>query len=331
MPGHEIIVVGASAGGVEAVPRLIASLPQNLPASIFVVLHIPALGPDLLAEIVGRNAALTVKNAVDGEVIEPGRVYLAPPDQHLQVELGIVRLTRGPRENRHRPAIDALFRSAAEAYGPRVTGVVLSGYLDDGTAGLNSVKTHGGIAIVQDPKDAAAPGMPESALRNVKVDHCLPLADIGPLLVRLVSTPTIRPEIALEKPKEKRQMSPKDMKTRFGPPTPFVCPECNGPLWETQVGTAPLQFRCHVGHSYSPDSLLADHADALERALWSAVRTFDEQAALLRRLGERRQLTQSYNTDLETRAAKFEGDAEAIRKLLQATPSKPTRSIHEFN
>ena len=320
MAGHEIIVIGASAGGVDALPRLIGTLPADLPASVFVVLHIPSLSPDLLTKIIGRDAALKVKNGVDGEKIERGQVYLAPPDQHLQMEGGCVRVIRGPRENRHRPSVDALFRSAAEAYGPRVTGVVLTGYLDDGTAGLNSVKTHGGTAIVQDPKDAAAPGMPESALRNVKVDHCVPLAEIGPLLVQLATSQSVRKRKKGATPMgkmEKRQMSPAEMETKFGPPTGFICPECSGPLWETKPG-GPLQFRCHVGHAYSPDSLLADHADGLERALWSAVRTFDEQAALLRRLGERRFQSQSYGSNLEERAGKFEGDAEAIRKLLQA-------------
>jgi len=318
MSGHEIIVVGASAGGVDAVPRLIASLPADLPASVFVVLHIPAVGPDLMAGIVSRNAALKVGSGVDGEPIKRGRVYLAPPDRHLQVENGYVRLTRGPRENRHRPSIDALFRSAAEAYGPRVTGVVLTGNLDDGTAGLNSVKTHGGVAIVQDPADAAAAAMPQSALRNVKVDYCVPLAEIGPLLVRLATSR----KVAGKKPRatrvEKRQLTPREMEKKFGRPTGFVCPECNGPLWETKTGLS-VQFRCHVGHAYSPDSLLADHADGLERALWSAVRTFDEQAALLRRLGERRFQSQTYGANLEERAEKFERDADAIRKLLQTS------------
>lgn len=316
MPGHDIIVIGASAGGVDALPLLIASLPADLPAAVFIVLHLPAHGPDVLAEIVGRHAALPVRYAVEGEEIQPGRVCLGPRDRHLQMEGGRVRLTRGPRENRCRPAIDALFRSAAEAYGPRVAGVVLSGYLDDGTAGLNRVKIHGGVAIVQDPREAAAPDMPASALRNVKVDHCVALAEIGPLLVRLAAEP------AAPRPKpqagaaEKRELSPRAMETKFGPPTAFVCPECNGPLWETDSGPA-LQFRCHVGHAYSPDSLLADHADGLERALWSAVRTFDEQAALLRRLGVRRFHSQFYGPNLEERAAAYEGNADAIRKLLQ--------------
>ncbi len=318
MLGHEIIVVGASAGGVDAVPRLIASLPANLPASVFVVLHIPAVGPDLMAAIVGRNAKLEVGNAIEGETIKRGHVYLAPPDRHLQIEVGRVRLNRGPRENRHRPSIDALFRSAAEAYGPRVTGVVLTGYLDDGTAGLNRVKTRGGIAIVQDPKDAAAPGMPQSALHNVKVDHCLPLDEIGPLLIRLATSHTIPKRKPLAARVEKRQLTPREMNEKFGLPTAFVCPECSGPLWETKTGKS-LQFRCHVGHAYSPDSLLADHADGLERALWLAVRTFDEQAALMRRLGNRSFRSQTFGPNLDERAAGFERDADVIRKLLQTS------------
>lgn len=317
MHGHEIIVIGASAGGVSAVPQLIASLPADLPASVFVVLHLPAHGPDLLPEIIGRHAALPVRNGIDGEEIQRGRVYVAPADRHLQMEPGRVRLTRGPRENRFRPAVDALFRSAAEAYGPRVTGVILSGYLDDGTAGLNRIRTHGGVTIVQDPKDAAAPGMPESALRNVKVDHCLPLAEIGPLLVRLATSQPVPPRKPIAVAVEKRELGPREMVKKFGRPTAFVCPECSGPLWETKTGPA-LEFRCHVGHAYSPDSLLADHAEGLERALWSAVRTFDEQAALLRRLGERRYRGEAFGPNLEARAATCEGNADAIRRLLQA-------------
>lgn len=314
---QNIIVIGASAGGVDVLPKLIASLPADLPAAVFVVLHIPAQGPDLLPQIIGRDAALSVRNGIDGEKIQRGRVYLAPPDHHLQMDPGCVRLARGPRENRHRPAIDALFRSAAEAHGPRVIGVVLTGHLDDGTAGLNSVKTQGGIAIVQDPKDAVAPAMPASALRNVKVDHCVPLPEIGPLLVRLAASQTRLKRKIKPVRVRKRSMTPKEMEKEFGPPTPYVCPECNGPLWETKSSSS-LQFRCHVGHAYSPDSLLADHAEGLERALWSAVRTFDEQAALLRRLGERRFQSQSYGSKLEDRAGECEAKAEVIRKLLQS-------------
>ncbi len=317
MFGHDIIVVGASAGGVDALPKLIGCLPHDLPAAVFIVLHIAAQGPDLLPEIIQRAASLSVAHGRDGEKIRPGHVYVAPPDHHLQVKGLCVRLSRGPRENFHRPSIDTLFRTAAESYGSRVVGVVLTGSLDDGTAGLHAVKSHGGIAIVQDPKDALVPAMPQSALRNVKVDHCLPLSEIGAVLVRLAAKRTLAWRKNGVSRMEKRILSPKAMEKKFGLPTSFVCPECNGPLWETKAGPS-LQFRCHVGHAYSPDSLLADHANGLERALWSAVRTFDEQAALLRRLGERKHQSESMGQRWEAKAKEHEKHAEVIRQLLHS-------------
>jgi two-component system chemotaxis response regulator CheB len=198
-----------------------------------------------------------------------------------------------------------------------VIGVVLTGYLDDGTAGLHAVKSRGGIAVVQDPEDAVSPAMPASALRNVKVDHCVSLAKMGPLLVRLAATRTVRKrKKGVSSRMEKRSMRPKEMEDRFGLPTFFVCPECNGPLWETKSDQS-LQFRCHVGHAYSPESLLADAGDGLERALWSAVRTFDERAGLLRRLGERKHLADPFKKDWAAKAKELEKQAEVIRKLIR--------------
>ena len=243
MFGHDIIVIGASVGGVDALPRLIGSLPADLPASVFVVLHSAPEGPGLLPEIIRKTSALAVRHAVNGEKILQGRVYIAQPDYHLMVNGSRVRVVRGPKENFHRPSIDTLFRTAAESFGARVVGVILTGNLDDGTAGLYTVKAFGGIAIVQDPKDATAPAMPRSALHNVKVDRCLPLAKIGPLLVRLATTRDI-PGRKKGASARKRFLIPKDMEKEFGLPTSFVCPECDGPLWETKPGRA-LQFRCH--------------------------------------------------------------------------------------
>ena len=315
MFGHDIIVIGASVGGIEAVPRLIASLPADLPASVFVVQHTTPQGPDMLPNIIRRTSSLSVALTIDGETIRKGQVYVARPDHHLQLKGTRVRLSRGPRENFHRPSIDALFRTAAESYGPRVVGVVLTGNLDDGTAGLHAVKSLGGIAIVQDPKDAVAPSMPQSALRNVKVNHCLPLAKIGPLLVRLATKRDItRSKKVLSA--RKRFMRPKAMEKEFGLPTSFVCPECDGPLWETKPGRS-LQFRCHEGHAYSPDSLLADHADGLERALWSVARTFDERASLLRRLGKRKYHSETVGKNWGNTAKELEPKGELIRKLLK--------------
>ncbi|MHB8597769.1 MAG: chemotaxis protein CheB [Ktedonobacteraceae bacterium] len=185
MPEHDIIVIGASAGGVEALITLTATLPPNLQAAVFIVLHIPAQSPSMLPDILNRAGSLKVVSATDNAKIEYGHIYVAPPDFHLLVESEHIRVVSGPRENRHRPAIDPLFRSAASAYGSRVMGVILTGSLDDGTAGLQAIKRCGGLAIVQDPQDALFPSMPLSALANVQVDYTLPLAQIGPLLGNL--------------------------------------------------------------------------------------------------------------------------------------------------
>jgi len=315
MFGHDIIVIGASVGGVDALPRLIENLPASLPASLFIVLHSAPDGPGLLPEIIRKTSALPVRHAADGERIVQGRIYVAKPDYHLMLNGRHVRVVRGPKENFHRPSIDALFRTAAESYGARVAGVILTGNLDDGTAGLYAVKTLGGIAIVQDPKDASAPAMPQSALRNVKVDHCLPLARIGPLLVRLAAKRDV-PARKKGATARKRFLIPNAMEKEFGLPTSFVCPECDGPLWETKPGRA-LQFRCHEGHAYSPDSLLAAQEQWLERTLWSSARSFDERANLLRRLGKRKYHSETVGKNWGSKAKELEQQSELIRKLLK--------------
>ena len=184
----DIIVVGASAGGLEALRVIVGALPADLSASLFIVMHTAPDAPGILADILNLAGRLTAKSAKDNELIRPGTIYVAPPDRHLLIEATVVRVTLGPGENRFRPAIDPLFRSAAQTYGPRVVGVILTGYLDDGTAGLLMVKQMGGTAIVQDPSDALVPFMPQNALDHVNVDYCLPINEIAPLLVRLSET-----------------------------------------------------------------------------------------------------------------------------------------------
>jgi two-component system chemotaxis response regulator CheB len=186
---HDVVVVGASAGGIDALTRIVSRLPGDLPAAVFVVLHVSAGATSVLPAILTRHGRLPARHATSGEAIEPGTIYVAPPDHHLVLEAGSIALSRGPRENRVRPAIDALFRSAAVAYGARVIGVVLSGYLDDGAAGLAVIKKHGGLAIVQDPDDAQCAGMPRAALEAVDADHVTQVDDAGPLIGRLVRTP----------------------------------------------------------------------------------------------------------------------------------------------
>src|SRR5690349_180578 len=189
MPGHDIIVTRASAGGVEALRAVVAVLPADLPAAVFVVLHIPAQSPSMMPSILSRAGPLPAAHPTDGEPIRPGHIYVAPPDCHLLIDHERVRGVRGPRENRTRPAVDPLFRTAARAYGPRVVAVVLTGTLDDGTAGLQAVKQRGGLAVVQDPRDAMYAGMPRSALQHTPVDYVVPLSEIGPLISRLVREP----------------------------------------------------------------------------------------------------------------------------------------------
>ena len=186
MAGRDIIVVGASTGGVEALSTLVAGLPEDFPAAVFSVIHFPPQARSVLPRILSKAGLLPAKHAVDGEPIRSGQIFVARPDYHLMLEWERVRVVHGPRENRCRPAVDPLFRSAARAYGPRVIGVVLTGALDDGTAGLLAVKSQGGVAVVQDPEDALVPGMPSSALRYVDVDHCLPLSEIPALLSKVV-------------------------------------------------------------------------------------------------------------------------------------------------
>lgn len=264
MQGRDIIVVGASAGGVEALSEIVAGLSADFPASVFVVLHSSAESPSVLAGILDRAGPLPARYAEDRERIEPGRVYVAPADQHLVIEPTRVRLTRGPKENRFRPAVDPLFRSAAQVYGPRVVGVVLTGGLDDGTSGLLAVKKLGGTAVVQDPRGAFVSSMPRSALEHVEVDYCLPLREIAPRLVRLVNSQADEGEGVREVP-EKLEIEVKIAKEdkateagvlRLGDPSLYACPDCHGVL--LRVDDAALQrFRCHTGHAYTLEALLS--------------------------------------------------------------------------
>jgi two-component system chemotaxis response regulator CheB len=295
LPSNDIIVIGASAGGVQALSEVVASLPADLPAAVFAVLHLTPFGRSALPQILNRSSHLVARHPEDGEEIRPGHVYVAPPDRHLALDHGRVLLGRGPTENGHRPAVDVLFRTAARAYGPRVVGVVMTGNLDDGTAGLALIKERGGIAVVQDPKEADYPGMPESALRNVAVDHVLPLAGIGSLLADLARNGSNGGKGVLTPPAgDPEGVDPGDIETGLqeawlysGAPSGLTCPECAGALWEMTNGEGPLHFRCRTGHAYSPESLLAKQNGSLEAALWAAVRSLEENAALTRRLEKR--------------------------------------------
>lgn len=331
MPGHDIIVIGASAGGVETLTKLVRNLPPDLPAAVFVVLHFPSHGTSVLPSILNRAGTLPASHYEDGETIQPGRIYVASPDRHLLVKPGCIRSIRGPRENSHRPAIDPLFRTAARAYGNRVVGVVLSGVLDDGTAGLAVIKQQGGIAVVQDPDDALYPGMPNSAIANVAVDHILPLSKIASILVHLAHQPVVEGPKAVPKTMEtESDMAELDLTAlnkdeKPGTPSGFGCPECGGVLWELSNGKL-SRFRCRTGHAYSPESLLAEQSDGIESALWSALRALEESATLTRRMAERSQRSQLplVATRFHERAAEAEANAALLRQLLLQSEPKPT-------
>jgi two-component system chemotaxis response regulator CheB len=295
----KLIVIGASLGGVEALKTLFSGLPQNLSAALFVVWHTAPESPNLLPSILQRATPLPVASAEDGATIQAGRAYIARPDFHLAVSAastpgaGIVRLTRGPKENRFRPAIDVLFRSAAVAFDSRVIGVVLTGALDDGASGLYAIKERGGVAVVQDPLDAECPNMPINAMRATDVDHVAPIAQMSELLVRLANEP-------LQEQSQEQEGGgttvPENLKTEvrialedgglengameLGNPSTFTCPECHGVLLQIKEGNL-TRFRCHTGHAFTLDALLAELTKSSEETLWSALRSIQETELVL--------------------------------------------------
>ena len=308
MSRRDIIVIGASAGGIEALRVLLSSLPIDLPASVFIVLPSSEDSPELLPEVLNRSSRSPVLYAVHNMPIFPSRVYVAPSGaSHLTVDRGSVRLTPGPRENRHRPSIDALFRSASIAYGPRVVGVVLTGHLDDGSAGLADVKRRGGVAIVQTPEEATASSMPRNAIENTSVDHILPLAEIGPKLA----------ELANQELPERLKLVP-NVTGLQETGSAYSCPECGGVLREIREGEM-TRFECRVGHVYSPESLDQDQIVAIERALWAAIRSLEEHAEFSARLANRSREANRLRlaTRFGERAKANQENAAALRELLE--------------
>jgi two-component system chemotaxis response regulator CheB len=342
---RDVVVVGASAGGVEALARLVASLPADLPAAVLVVLHVLPGGRSVLGEILARAGQLPAASAADGVRIERGRIYVAPPDHHLLLDGDTLRLGRGPRENGHRPAIDLLFRSAARSRGPRVIGVVLTGLLDDGAAGLRAVKERGGAAVVQSPEDALYPAMPTSAIAATDVDAVIPLdqmaATIGRLLtepvpaysperehdavVALGSRPAVAEAEALAGVEDTAAASDSIAAAGLhGTLTGLTCPECGGALRETRDG-ALHRFTCKVGHSYSVESMLSEQGRALESTLSGALRALEERADLLRRLARRS--SGITRRRFEQRSRQADEDADRVRATLLAAGREPAGDL----
>lgn len=313
-----IVAIGASQGGVEALHALLPKLPADFPAAILIVVHVGA-GPSMLPFILNDAGTLPASHPTDGETIEPGHIYVAPADHHLVVSDGRMELSRGPRENWTRPAIDPLFRSVAESYGAGAIGVVLTGRLNDGTAGLYEIKRRGGIAVVQDPGDAEAPSMPESALANVDVDFCVPLREIPELLVRLVREPSI-PKTSLKTGVSAMEHSNVQMQR----PVAQTCPECGGAMREETLGKL-TQFRCHIGHVMTAQVLAAAQLEILERDLSSVLRMLNERAELCRDIADKHAARGDTEAEAEwRRAAEEASDREAaIKRMTEAEWERP--------
>ena len=328
MAKKDIVVLGASAGGIEALSEMVAHLPTEFPASLFVVVHVPEGARSALPKILSRRGKLPAVHPQDGDLIEKGRIYVAPPNCHLMLGGKRIRLVRGPREHGVRPAVDPLFRSAALNFGSRVIGVILSGNLDDGTAGFEIIKARDGSTIVQDPEEAQYNSMIASAIQNGFVDEVLPAAKISARLVELVKEGAVEEDIGMddrekiEEEEKELAIDELDFAQLHGDDQPgvvsaFVCPECSGTLWEL-TSSDTLRFRCRVGHAFAVDSLLAKQQDAIENAFWVALRALEERGAMMRRLLRRAQQSghtagiQRYNEEAEAVADR----AKTIRDII---------------
>lgn len=323
---RDIVVIGTSAGGVEALTKIVSEFRPGFPAAVFVVCHTTADSPALLADILAHHTRLPVRFASDGGRVETGVVQIAPPDVHLLLEPDRVVLSRGPKHNRTRPAIDPLFRSAARAYGPSVVGVVLTGLLDDGSAGLAEVKRHGGLAVVQSPSDAQFPTMPRNALSATEVDYCVPLSEMAALITRLCAASIeeahwkVSEALDLEARADTGEIVPME---KLGKSSVYSCPECGGVLWEMDDQHL-VRFRCRVGHTFSAEGLASEHHRVTEDTLWAAARSLEESASFARRLSHRcrthnlREAAETY----EARAERDEAHAASIVKMLTRSTDK---------
>lgn len=326
MPTTHVIVIGASAGGITAVRTFLNRLPEKVPAAVFVVVHTSPDGPGLLAAVLDRATPLKVLRAENGIEIRDGHVYVAPPDYHLIIDGRRARLSHGPREHRFRPAIDPLFRTAAQHFGARTVGIVLSGHMADGTHGLALIKKAGGVTLVQDPDEAEVPSMPLTAMRHVGVDYVLPVEEMARVIMGLLMNPRkgqtrkSRPGGAIQTEKPNAEQPGADA-LRTGaldrPPSPFTCPDCGGSLWEIKESGL-VRYRCHVGHGFTADSLREGMDEKLEETLWSALRAIEEGIALRSRMKERAktQRLKAFASSLDDEVAEMVRRAEALRQLL---------------
>jgi two-component system chemotaxis response regulator CheB len=328
---RDVVAAGASAGGVEALRALVAGLPADYPGVVLVVLHLPRDSPSALPAILDRNGPLPAATAVHGEPLRPGRVYVAPNDHHLLVSDGHIRLSRGPAENGHRPAVDPLFRSIARAFGRRAVGVVLSGSRDDGAAGLATIVAQGGTAVVQDPSDALYPWMPRAALIAAPTEHVAPAGKLGALIAEVTAAslpdepPAGTDDAALEAEVRMSELGPVTSDELAAPPAGYGCPSCGGALFQFAADPMP-RYRCRVGHAWSPESLLDEQANTLEGALWMALRALEEKSALSRRMaGNEHHRRAASGARFRDIAADADAARETIRWLIAQIGSAVTQ------
>jgi two-component system, chemotaxis family, protein-glutamate methylesterase/glutaminase len=316
--GRDVVVIGGSAGALDPLKDIVMDLPPDTQAAVVVVLHLSATAPSALATILGRLGGMQVVTPRDGDPLQPGYVYVAVPDRHLELRDGAIGLTLGPRVNGMRPAVDTLFRSAAATYGPRVVGIVLSGGLDDGSGGLAAIRAAGGVGIVQSPDDALMDSMPKNAISVAAPEHVVPSQRLGE---------TIRRVLAEGGSKKERSIGGIEMELvgandTDGQVTGLTCPDCHGSIWLQKDAGGAVAFTCRVGHSYSPETFFELQAENIENALWAGVRSLEEQSSLAAVMGARagklddRQAVERY----EQRRRRAARNAETLRKLLVDRP-----------
>jgi len=318
-PMHrDIIVIGGSAGALDPLRQIARSLPADLPAAVFVVLHLAATQKSTLASILNREAGLPTVIPREGDPVRPGYLYVPTPDHHLEISDGHVRVGRGPRINGSRPAVDVLFRSAA-AFGGRVIGVVLSGALDDGSAGLAAIRAAGGVGIVQSPDDAVLESMPSNAIMVAEPEHVLPAAEIGSTIVRLIGDAVERSGAA-SKPGG-LEMERIGLRDAPGEVTGVTCPDCHGSIWLQRGRGGEVSFACRIGHSYSPESFFEIQRENVENALWAGVRSLEEQASFAEAMAARAAKKEDESSRLRyaKRVEAASENAEILRKLILGT------------
>jgi len=314
MPKRNIVVIGGSAGSHSGLQTIIRALPKNLPAAIFIVVHVAARSVSFLPTLLNRIKRMPAANAEEGEAIKPGRIYVAPPDRHLLLARDHIHLTRGPKEGLHRPSINLTFRSAATSFGDRVIGVLLSGMLDDGASGLWDIAARNGVTVIQDPDEAAFPSMPLNAWEDAPVDFKLKVQQIAPLLTKLVDGNKV------EHMHRRLNVGPKSATEKF---SGFTCPECRGPLYEHRI--EPPEFRCRVGHLFPLRTLIEEETSTRERKLYEAIVALEEGADLAD-YASRNGADPTEQARLATEAAQLRRQAAMVRRLIEGSVTPPVES-----